>query len=80
MRRKFSSREDWEQNQRARCWEWAWENTPRNLSNYFTEAQVADAVSKLRECWKKLGRQLRVTTDEQERFNIWVRKATGRGK
>jgi hypothetical protein len=67
---KFGSREDWEQDQRAHCWEWAENDASDKLSDYCTEAQIADGITKLRKHWKELGCQLRATTDGQERLVI----------
>jgi hypothetical protein len=66
---KWLSREGWEQNQRALCWEGAENRASRQLSDYSTEAEIAAATAKLREYWKGLGRQMRAATP-QERLNL----------
>jgi hypothetical protein len=66
------TRERWEQNQRAMYWEGADDRVSRRpLSDWLSATEITEAMIGIRERWKECGRQMRRTTDELERYNLW---------
>src|SRR5262245_45590155 len=63
--RQWPTREAWAQNQRSFAWQAADEGVSSRLSDYASQAQIADLISRLRERWKELGRQMKTAGKEK---------------
>ena len=68
-------RAEWEQNRRANYWHAAYERINRRpLSDWLSPEEIDQAMTGIRERWKECGRQMRRTTDQGERRNLWYER------